>query len=61
LLHCTAALNYFAEWHHAYSKLSSRKNTKDLLADLWQKFDELRKQVYPEFGKHEQSGAPIPF
>jgi hypothetical protein len=25
------------------------------------KFDELRKQVYPEFGKHEQSGAPIPF
>jgi hypothetical protein len=61
LLHCTAPLNSFAEWQHAYYKLLNRKNTKYLRANLWQEFDELRKQVDPESGKHEQSGAPIPF
>ena len=61
LLHYTAPLNSFAEWQHAYYKLSNRKSSKYVRTDLWHEFDELRKQVDPEYRQGQESDAPIPF
>lgn len=61
LLHYTAPLNTFAEWQHAYYKLSSLKNTKYVRSDLFEEFECLRKQVNPEYGKRQESSTLILF
>ena len=54
LLHYTASLNAFAEWQHAYYKLSSRKNTAYVRTDLFDNFECLRKQVDVEYAKNHE-------
>ncbi|MEG3864719.1 MULTISPECIES: hypothetical protein [unclassified Microcoleus] len=61
LLHSSASLNAFAEWQHAYYKLSSRNNTKYVRSDLFDDFEYLRKQVDPDYGKRQESSALILF
>ena len=61
LLHCTASLNCFAEWQHAYYKLSNRRNSKYVRADLWQEFDELRKQTDAEYRHHQETDSLLIF
>jgi hypothetical protein len=61
LLHHTASLNAFAEWQHAYYKLSSRSNTKYVRMDLFDEFECLRKQVDPEYGKSQETRTLILF
>ena len=61
LLHYTASLNSFDQWQHAYYKLSSRNNTKYVRTDLFDEFEALRKQVDPEYGKHQESSTLILF
>jgi len=61
LLHSSASLNAFAEWQHAYYKLSSRNNTKYVRSELFDEFEALRKQVDPDYGKHQETSALILF
>ena len=61
LLHHTASLNGFAQWQHAYYKLSSRNNTKYVRADLFDEFERLRRQVDPEYAKNQDAIEPDPF
>ena len=61
LLHHTASSNSFAEWQHAYYKLSSRNNTKYVRTELFDEFEYLRKQVDSEYGKRQESSALILF
>jgi hypothetical protein len=61
LLHYTATLNPFAEWQHAYYKLSSRKSNTYVRTELFDEFECLRKQVDPEYGKGQESSTLILF
>ncbi|MEG3836259.1 MULTISPECIES: hypothetical protein [unclassified Microcoleus] len=54
-------MNTFAQWQHAYYKLSSRKNTKYVRSDLFDEFEALRTQVDTEYGKRQESSALILF
>lgn len=61
LLHCTASLNAFADWQHAYYKLSSRKSSTYVRSELFDEFDLLRKQVDIEYAKNHEDDDKAPF
>ena len=61
LLHCTASLNAFSEWQHAYYKLSSRKSSTYVRTELLDEFDLLRKQVDIEYAKNREGDDKAPF
>lgn len=61
LLYWTASLNAFAEWQHAYYKLSSRKSSTYVRSELFDEFDLLRKQVDIEYAKNHEDDDKAPF
>jgi hypothetical protein len=61
LLHYTAALNDFSQWQHAYYKLSSRRCNHYIRADLFDRFELLRRQVDPDYAKNQDALDSNPF